>query len=432
MISIDRNKPDLALGKKARTLVRACYLAMLATAISAPETVVADTAPKITADNWYWAPGNRWSYKHTRRIFPSANISRGYGDATELEYDTRDIDSIEFPNPITGDKMSVADMYSATHTDAFLVLKNGKIITERYFNGMRPHDVHLLMSTTKSVVGALTGIIVEKGLLDPASLVTDYVPEMKGTAYEGATVQHVLDMSVGIDFDEDYSSKTSDLYRLDEAVGWVKRGPNAANGLHDYLTTLTKRSGPHGEAFRYASPSTDLMGWILERATNTDFAELISAELWSKLGAERDAYVLLDGYQNAYTDPGLNTTLRDLGRFAQMMLQNGIYNGRRIVPEEWIQDIRRNGDQQAWKNSPGYNHWLAYPGYAVGSYRNYWYVADPEVGRYLARGLAGQYIVIDPSTNIVIVKFSSEPQPGRIYKAIAYAGMDAIIRAISD
>ncbi len=95
------------------------------------------------------------------------------------------------------------------------------------------------------------------------------------------------------------------------------------------------------------------MNGPIERATNMDFAELLSRELWSKLGAERDAYVLLDGFQNAYTDPGLNTTLRDLGRFSQM-LQNGIYNGERIVPEEWIQDFRRNGDQNAWKNNPNF------------------------------------------------------------------------------
>ena len=398
-----------------------------------PEIAVADTAPKITVDNWYWGPDNEWSYKHTRRIFPSAAVYRGTGPVSNLDYQIRDIDSITFRNPSTGKKMTVADMYAATNTDAFLVMKGGKIITERYFNGMRPHDTHLLMSVTKSVVGSLAGIVVEQGHLDPSALVTDYVPEVEGTAYEGATVRHVLDMSVGLDFDEDYSSKTSDLYRLDEAAGWVPRGPNASNGLHEYLTTLTKKKGQHGDAFLYASPTTDLMGWILERATNMDFAELLSRELWSKLGAERDAYVLLDGFQNAYTDLGLNTTLRDLGRFSQMMLQNGLYRGERIVPEEWIQDFRRNGDQNAWKNNPKYqNEEERAPGYKNGSYRSYWYVTDPEIGRYAARGLAGQLIVIDPSANVVIVKFSSNPAPGGDSGAVVSAATVAIIETISE
>ena len=286
-------------------LVLTAIFVIAAILIFKPEIAVADTAPKITVENWYWGPGNEWSYKHTRRIFPSAAVYRRTGPVTNLDYQMRDIDSIAFRNPNTGRKMTVAEMYAATNTDAFLVMKGGKIITERYFNGMRPHDTHLLMSVTKSVVGSLAGIIVEQGHLDPSALVTDYVPEVEDTAYEGATVRHVLDMSVGLDFDEDYSSKTSDLYRLDEAAGWVPRGPNASNGLHEYLTTLMKKNGQHGDAFLYASPTTDLMGWIFERATNMDFAELLSRELWSKLGAERDAYVLLDDFQNASPIPGL-------------------------------------------------------------------------------------------------------------------------------
>lgn len=413
------------------TLVTAAAFLLTVVLAMKPNNSRAEIAPAVTVKNWYWGPGNQWSYKHTRRVFPSADVYRGTGPIADLEYAVRDIDTITFVHPITRKKMTVADMYAATNTDAFLVMKDGKIITERYFNGMRPHDTHLLMSVTKSVVGALTGIIVEQGLLDPNALVTDYVPELVGSAYEGATVRHVLDMSIGMAFDEDYSSKTSDLYRLDEAAGWVERGPNAADGLHEYLTTLKTKNGQHGDAFRYASPTTDLMGWILERATNTDFSELLSREIWRKLGAERDAYILLDGYQAAYTDPGLNTTLRDLGRFSQMMLQNGMYNGQRILPEEWIQDIRRNGDQNAWKNGASYDREKQTLGFKNGSYRSYWYVTDSTTGRYEARGLAGQLIVIDPTANLVIVKFSSNPTPTGDSELVQHAGALAIIDALS-
>src|SRR5271168_4407847 len=204
---------------------------------------VAGTAPEISVKNWYWGPGNHWSYQHTSRIFPSATISRGQGPIAPLEYALRDLDAISFVHPAKKARMSIAQMYAATDTDAFLVMKDGKIVTERYFNGMKPEDTHLLMSVSKSVIGVLAGIIIDQGRLDPNALVTFYIPELKGSAYEGATVRNLLDMSVGMEFDEDYSSKTSDLYRLDEAVGWVERGPNAANGLHEYLSTLKKRRG---------------------------------------------------------------------------------------------------------------------------------------------------------------------------------------------
>jgi CubicO group peptidase (beta-lactamase class C family) len=416
-------------GKIAVRVALACVVT-LAVAM-APRSVPAATAPAVNAENWYWGPGNRWSYKNTRRIFPTAAIDRGEGPAAPLEYAVRDLDGVTFLHPVTKKPMTLAQMYTATDTDAFLVLKDGRIVTERYFNGMTPQDTHLLMSVSKSVIGALAGIVVEQGRLDPQALITHYVPELKGSAYEGATVRQLLDMTVGMEFDENYASKTSDLYRLDESAGWVPRGPNASRGLHEYLPTLKKQRGAHGSVFRYVSANVDLMGWVLERATQTDFAALVATELWSKLGAERDAYVLLDGFQAAYADAGLNTTLRDLGRFAQMMLQNGIYNGHRVVPEEWIEDIRHAGDPRAWKASPAYPTFKLRSGYDEGSYRSYWYVADPKRGHFSAIGLAGQLIVIDPASSTVIVKFSSHASPVGDQEALEYAGAVAVIDALA-
>jgi CubicO group peptidase (beta-lactamase class C family) len=397
----------------------------------APMPTEAGIAPPINVTNWYWGPGNHWSYQHMSRIFPSATIYRGNGPIVPLEYALRDLDQITFIHPATKARMSIDQMYSVTDTDAFLVMKDGKIVTERYFNGMKPEDRHLLMSVSKSVLGTLAGIIVDQGRLDPNALVTSYVPELKGSAYDGATVRNLLDMTVGMEFDEDYSSKTSDLYRLDESAGWVERGPRAPNGLHDYLTTLTKRHGAHGGEFRYISANTDAMGWVLERATHTDYADLVSQELWTKLGVERDAYVILDGFQAPYTDPGLNMTLRDLGRFAQMVLRHGLYNGKQIVPKDWIDDIRRGGDPEAWKKGPEYSYFRTLAGYENGSYRSYWYVADPRRGHIAAIGLAGQLIVIDPATNTIVVKFSSHATPAPGQYDIEYAGAVAIVDSLS-
>ncbi len=423
---------------RARSSFHACAAGLVALLIVAPgicagekkPVPAASPAPDISVENWYWGPGNQWSYQHTRRVFPSADVYRGDGPVSRLGYALRDIDAISFVHPTTKKTMTVAQMLAATDTDAFLVMKDGKIVAERYFHGMTPTDTHLLMSVTKSVVGALAGIIIEQGRLDPGAQITRYVPELKGSAYEGATVRQLLDMTVGLSFDEDYSSKTSDLYRLDEAAGWVPRGPDAPRGLHDYFSSLKTRTGPHGQIFRYVSANVDLMGWVLERATNSDFAALVSRELWSKLGAERDAYLLLDPHQAAYSDCGFNATLRDLGRFAQMMLQEGAYNGQQIVPQAWIRDIRRGGSPQAWKDGGFYSEMKTRFGYAEGSYRSYWYVADQKSGLYSAIGLAGQLIVIDPKSNTVVVKFSSEATPRGDEPDVEYAGAVAVIQAL--
>lgn len=406
----------------------ACWLAAVVAMVAG--TAFAETAPRVTPQNWYWGPANVWSYQNTRRIFPSARVTKGDRPTSPLERREVNLDDLAFDDPASGRRMKLSEMYGATFTNAFLVMKDGKIVVERYFNGMQPEDPHLLMSVTKSVVGAMTGVIVDQGRLDLEAPITSYVPEVGKTAYAGATVRHLLDMSVGLDFNEDYASKTSDLYRLDEAAGWVERGPNAPAGLQDYLKSLVNRRGSHGEAFLYASPNTDLMGWVLERATNTDLAKLLSTELWSKLGAEEDAYILLDGYQNAYADPGFNATLRDMGRFGQMMLQDGYYNGQQIVPAKWVRDIRQNGDKAAWRRSPAYAFFSKLVGFESGAYRSYWYVAGEE-GIYLGIGLAGQLLVVDPKNKIVIVKFSAFASPELEFLSTHLAATRAIIRTLS-
>jgi CubicO group peptidase (beta-lactamase class C family) len=124
-------------------------------------------------------------------------------------------------------------------------------------------------------------------------------------------------------------------------------------------------------------------------------------------------------------------TLRDLGRFSQMVLQGGSYNGRQIVPASWIEDIRHGGDPQGWKKGPAYSYFRKLSGYGNGSYRSYWYVADPRRGHITAIGLAGQLIVIDPSSNTIVVKFSSHSSPDSDQPEIEYAGAIAIVQALA-
>ncbi len=255
-----------------------------------------------------------------------------------------------------------------------------------------------LFSVTKSVAATLTGIVADQGRLDPDGPITDYVPEVAGSAYGDATVRHLLDMTVGIRFVEDYEDLTGDFARYRMATGWMP-GQETTEGLRKFLPTLQK-TGEHGEAFHYVSPNTDLLGWVLERATNTSFAELLSREIWRPLGAERDAYIALDPFGAPRAAGGLCMTLRDLARFGQMHLEHGLANGHRIVPAWWLADLRENGDPAAWAKG-------GYESMPDWRYRSKWYVAPD--GAYCGLGIHGQTVFVDPAANLVAAKFSSQP-----------------------
>jgi CubicO group peptidase (beta-lactamase class C family) len=395
------------------------------------DAVYGAEVPRVTALNWYWGPANRWSWLNTRRLFPSADIDCGDSAPTTLQMALRDISTVSFIDSVSNRRMTTGEMLQSTYTDGFIVLKDGAVLAEQYFNGTRASDRHLLMSITKSVTGTLAGILIERGVVDAHALVTDYLPELKGTIYDGATVRNLLDMTVAM---RGGSFEPAEVRRVDQAAGWVPRDSNSPPGLRAYLATLTNKAGTHGERFLYLTHSTIVLSWILERATHTDFAQLLQQEIWAKLGAEHSAYVLLDAYQEAYTAPGLNTTLRDLARFGQMMLQNGRYNGQRIVPREWIDDIRMGGDPNAWRaaqTESSFGNGLR--GHKNGSYRSNWWIAEKSCGRYAAFGLGGQVLVIDPVANVVVAKFSSPPNLA-IAETITLTqldGIDAVIRTLS-
>ena len=381
------------------------------------------TGEQVTIANMQEGPHNRWAFRNMRRLLPSANVWRGDGEVAELPVSPVHLDDVEFEGTVDG-TVTVKDALDRGCTDGFVVLHEGAIVAERYAAGVEPHEPHLLMSVTKSFTGSLAGIAAERGLLSPEDLVTDIVPEVAGSAYDGARVRHVLDMTVSMDYDEDYDNPDSDVARLDVAAGWRPPREGVPDNLRDYIKTMRK-AGEHGVAFHYVSTNTDLLGWILERASGVDFATLLSREIWRPMGAEFDAYVTLDRLGAPQTDGGLCVTTRDLARFGQLHLQQGVMNGRRIVPEEWIRDFRDNGDPQVWDRGNFAEHM---PGF---HYRSKWYTNRRDPHRpYLGIGIHGQFLFVDPVAGVVIAKHSSHPTPvdgpyfddtERAFKAIAHA-----------
>jgi len=200
-----------------------------------------------------------------------------------------------------------------------------------------PSCQHLIFSVSKSIAGTLGGILADQGKLDPEAAVLTYIPELKDSVYAKCTVRHLLDMSVGIEFDEDYLAVDGDIvwYRL--STGWDRGdGGEPATHLRAYLQTLKPDGTPHGHRFHYVSPNTDVLGWVYERACGMSYARIMAHYIWGPMGAEADAYITVDSHGAARAAGGICATLRDLGRFGEMMRNRGVSNGKQVVPVGFV------------------------------------------------------------------------------------------------
>ena len=221
------------------------------------------------------------------------------------------------------------------YTDGFLVLKDGRILYERYFNGMRPESRHLLQSVSKSLCGVLAGELVESGAVDLDATVSTYVPELWDSAFGDATVSQLLDMTAAVEFNEDYADPDSDVQAQDRAAGWRPRRIDDPESSYAFLGTL-RSSGAHGRSFQYCSATTDVLAWVLERATGRRYPELLSDELWSRIGAEHDAFVTVDEAGFAFANGGVSVSLRDLARFGHLVLSGGSVGEHRACSADWV------------------------------------------------------------------------------------------------
>jgi len=378
---------------------------------------------QVTLENWREPPFNVWAFHNVQRLLPTGPIGCGSDPTRHLERDEQDLGGLGFDDG--GRASTVAAMLAETHCDGFCVLHRGRIVFETYANGMDENSRHIWMSVTKSFVALLIGILADRGVLDPEAPVADTVPEVKGSAYEGATVRHLLDMNADVGFAEDYEDRHGDFARYIATLNpFAAARHDMDPSLWRYVLTL-RGGGKHGEAFHYVSPNVDLLGWIIERAAGTDLSTLIGREIWSKIGAEADAFMVLDAFGAPRSTGGLNTTLRDMARIGQMVLEDGTVDGRQVVPGAWLDDIRSAPARQPWTAG----EWGDYPPFT--GYRSLWYEIDG--GRvWSGAGIHGQHLYVDYGAGVVIARFSSQPTAASIpMDDSAYRAYRAICDALS-
>lgn len=234
------------------------------------------------------------------------------------------------------------EFMEATSTDGLLVLCGENIVYERYFGDSTATTRHIAMSVSKSICGMLAGVLVAEGLLDVEAKVASYLPELSNAAHAHSTVQQLLDMTSSLRFDMDYPNPDSDVQTEDRCTGWRPRRPGDPAGTRAFLAELHADSG-HGEAFQYCSATTDVLAWVLERASGLPYALLVQERIWSRIGAEHDAYVCVDDLDTPYACAGLGMTLRDLARFGRMILDGSSSQGREVIPTDWISRTRHDG-----------------------------------------------------------------------------------------
>jgi CubicO group peptidase (beta-lactamase class C family) len=397
---------------------------------------MATTSPaglQVTTENWQTPPQLNWAFQHMSELFPTAVIARGDGPVAELTAATAqshdEVGRIPVTSPYDGAQSTVAEIMATTWTDGWLVLHDGAVLAEAYPGGMTPATTHLLMSVSKSLVGCVVGSLVTQGVLDPDELVTTYVPALGASGYAGATVRHLLDMRSGIAFSETYLDPDAEVRVLEEAIGWAPRQhDNVPDGMYDFLLTL-RQKGPHGGPFEYRSCETDVLGWVCEAASGRPMPELVSARLWSRIGAEHDANIGLDSRGVGMFDGGVSAALRDVARFGAMLLREGVsLTGDRVVPAAWIRDSHAGGpdSREAFALSPDDNRM---PG---GMYRNQFWFPFPDRDLLLCLGIHGQMIYVNPTAGIVAAKVSSWPAPQNAVALFAtIAAFDAVASSVS-
>ncbi|WP_372571181.1 serine hydrolase domain-containing protein [Ruegeria jejuensis] len=309
--------------------------------------------------------------------FLSTTLPRGSGPTSEFAY------GAEFELPQGADQW-----LEARTATSLLVLKDGDIRYEQYFLDTSPEDQRISWSVAKSYLSALFGVLLEDGAIssldDP---VVKYAPQLKGTAYEAATIRNVLNMASGVVFDEDYFDYNSDINRMGRVLA-------LGGKMDDFAASLTETFAEPGETWQYVSIDTHIISMVVRGATGRSIPELLTEKIMQPLGLERDGYYLTDGIGVAFVLGGLNFTTRDFARFGQMILQDGTYGGKQIVPADWIADsTSASAPTKAGQDGYGYQWWIP---------------ADAQEGEFFGRGIYGQYLYFDKPRGVLIVMTAAD------------------------
>ena len=359
-------------------------------------------------DNWQDAPLNRWAFQHVSNFLPTHDIcaKENCHRPTTIEQNASSLEDMDVH--VDGKTNKFTQILENTYTDSIFVLRKGNVLYERYFNGMKTDTKHLLQSVSKSILGVLYAIMINKGVIDPEQKMGHYLPELNTCVFGSATIAQALDMQIALKFTEDYAAPDSEMNQLDRACGWKTNPTGEHPTLRSFLLSL--KPAEHGSGFQYCSATTDVLAWLISHVTGMTYAKLLERELWIPMGAQHNANVTVDSAGMAVGNGGISCTSLDMAIFGQLIINDGkAPSGEQLIPLSWI--------AQTYSTKP---------------YKNQWWVnqhpTKPDTNEIHARGIYGQYLWIDQETETVIAKFSTYP----VARNTSKFGMHmALFRAIS-
>ena len=310
-------------------------------------------------------------------LFLTHQMSRGDGPISPLPEGAR------MALPTASDQWIRDRMVSA-----LVVLKDGTVRHESYYNETGAEDLRISWSVAKSWLSALFGIVMSEGAIDSLDdPVTKYAPTLTGSAYDGATIRNVLNMASGVTFDEDYLNFWSDINKMGRVLALGGSMDGFAAKLQDTFITP-------GRQWQYVSIDTHVIGMVIRGATGRSVPELLQEKLIQPMGLEAAPFYVTDGHGVAFVLGGLNLRTRDYARFGQMFLDGGVWNGQQIVPADWVV-------ASTTPNAPTAAGDLQY------AYQ-WWAPKDARQGEFFGVGVYGQYVYVNRPQGVVVAVNSSD------------------------
>lgn len=298
---------------------------------------------------------------------------------------------LNFTYSFSGEVRPAQAVLKNTFTDALLIIKNGRIVHEGYYNQASETTRFNSYSAAKSINAIMVGLALNEGKVKAVTdKVVDYVPELRGTGYDGATIRDLMEMRSGIAWTENFFSPGNLSYDA-HVASWVE-----AKARYTDTALLTKHEHKPGTFFRYNSMDAAIVGLVVERATGMPVSRYLSESLWKPAGMEADAFYVIDGKPGTgreFTAGGFNATLRDYGRLGLMMLNGGRANGKQLLPTGYINALSKPVTENASEEF-GYGYF-------------WWTVKGTRA--FTAVGGEGQLIYVDPEHKTVVVRLSHGP-----------------------
>lgn len=376
---------------------------------------------KAHYNGWRDPDSVRWHLRNMSTL-PALIVPRG-----ETVFDlptgaSRDVENFSYD--YQGQSVRLGDAMQADCIDGYIIIQNGEVLFERYYDNFSAHDHHIWFSMTKSLISTAFGIAQAEFGIDETKTPADFLPELAGSVFGEVSVRDVLNMVTALNYTEEYDAMTPGSVHFEyfRRLGFMGDfellaiNPNTSNeprGVRDMLPRFEQaESGVTGAMFQYQSPNVDVIGWLVERVTGRALVDYLREKIWAPLATEHDGVFTVDVSFAPVATGGFNSTLRDAARFGLMALGDGMLGGTQIAPQSWIKDTYTMSDADNQAGAASVNADPAHERFIDGftGYRSFWWQFDQSQNERLAMGVHGQVIYVNKAKNLVIANFSSPQQ----------------------